>query len=204
MLRCERNRRGHCRPGRNRRRWFCDELPVRRDEPHARPMGGNATGGIMIGTRCGRQVMNWFIRGIFVIVIGAAPPGPLADDVTTPEATAAAFRSALEGGREQAVLALLVPELLVYESGDRNRSRTEYAAHHLRADMAFLAQARVRVLEQVVSTEGSSAWVATRSRIVAPSADLISTETLMLRRTPDGWRIWHIHWSSRKARREDG
>lgn len=148
--------------------------------------------------------MNWFIRGIFVIVIGAAPPGPLADDVTTPEATAAAFRSALEGGREQAVLALLVPELLVYESGDRNRSRTEYAAHHLRADMAFLAQARVRVLEQVVSTEGSSAWVATRSRIVAPSADLISTETLMLRRTPDGWRIWHIHWSSRKARREDG
>lgn len=147
--------------------------------------------------------MRWFIAGIFGIAIGAGSPGLLASDAATPEATAAAFRRALESGSEQAVLALLAPEALVYESGDRNRSRGEYAAHHLSSDMALLAKAHVRVLEQAASTEGSLAWVATRSRIVAPAADLISTETLVLRRTAPGWRIAHIHWSSRPARRED-
>lgn len=147
--------------------------------------------------------MNWFISGILGVVVGAASPGLLADEAGTPEAAAAAFRRALEGGREPAALALLAPELLVYESGDRDRSRAEYAARHLRADLAFLAKARVRILEQAASSEGSLAWVATRSRIVSPPTDLIGTETLVLRRTAEGWRIAHIHWSSRPARRED-
>ncbi len=147
--------------------------------------------------------MNWLIAGILGIALGAASPGLLADETGTPEAAAAAFRRALEGGSEAAVLALLAPELLVYESGDRDRSRAEYAAHHLRADLAFLAKARVRILEQAASAEGAFAWVATRSRIVSPPTDLIGTETLVLRRTAEGWRIAHVHWSSRPARRED-
>lgn len=148
--------------------------------------------------------MNWLVCGVLGIVIGAMSPGLLAEDSATPESTAAAFRRALESGQEQAALALLAPDVLVYESGDRNRSRDEYAARHLRADLAFLAKARVRQLEQKAWAHGDLAWVATRSRIAGRSLELIGTETLVLRRTPEGWRIVHIHWSSRPARREDG
>jgi len=31
------------------------------------------------------------------------------------------------------------------------------------------------------------------------SVKLVSTETMILRKNADGWRIVHIHWSSRPA-----
>ncbi|MGH8262826.1 MAG: nuclear transport factor 2 family protein [Steroidobacterales bacterium] len=46
------------------------------------------------------------------------------------------------------------------------------------------------------------AWVSTEARLTAPGAkptDIVSTETMILRIEPAGWRIVHIHWSSRQA-----
>ena len=47
------------------------------------------------------------------------------------------------------------------------------------------------------------AWVATRSRLTGEfqgkHVDSDSTETLVMHKTADGWRIAHIHWSSRAA-----
>ena len=137
------------------------------------------------------------------MVLGAASLALSATDAASPVSTVNAFRRALESGQEQAALELLAPELLVYESGDQNRTRGEYAAHHLRADMAFLAKVRVRMLEQRASGDGALAWVATRSRISGPTADLVGTETMVLRREAAGWRIVHVHWSSRPATRND-
>lgn len=144
--------------------------------------------------------LTWAIVGI---ALGAVPIALPAQDAASPVSTVNAFRQALETGNERAALELLAPELLVYESGDQNRTRSEYAAHHLMADMAFLAKVRVRVLDQSTSAEGALAWVATRSRITGGPIDLIGTETMVLRRDPDGWRIVHVHWSSRPATRND-
>jgi hypothetical protein len=147
--------------------------------------------------------MRRLIGVILGLTLGAVPAISQAQDQASPLATVNAFRLALESGRESAALELLAPELLVYESGDLNRTRSEYAAHHLTADMAFLAKALVRVLDQRTSGDGALAWVATRSRITWPSGDLVGTETMVLRREPDGWRIVHVHWSSRPATRND-
>ena len=50
---------------------------------------------------------------------------------------------------------------------------------------------------------GEIAWIATEGRIEAHAAgkpaDRLTTETVILRRTPAGWRIVHVHWSSRVA-----
>ena len=51
--------------------------------------------------------------------------------------------------------------------------------------------------------EGDVAWVATESLLEAKEDGkdllLLSTETMLLRKTDAGWTIVHIHWSSRKA-----
>lgn len=115
-----------------------------------------------------------------------------------------AFRRALESGQREAALALLAPQLLVYESGEVNRSREHYAADHLDADLAFLANAKVQVLEQAATQQGDTAWVTTVSRIESAAGTLVGTETLVLRREAAGWRIAHIHWSSRRTKVPDG
>lgn len=144
--------------------------------------------------------LTWTIMGIALGVIPVAAPAQDAKDAVL---TVTVFRRALESGNETAALRLLAPELLIYESGDQDRSRSNYAKHHLGADMAFLAKAKVRVLEQTSSGDRGLAWVATRSRIVSGARELIGTETMVLRSGTDGWRIVHIHWSSRPATRND-
>ena len=147
--------------------------------------------------------MTPLLRVILGLALGAVAVTLPAQDQASPVRTVNAFRLALESGNESAALEFLAPELLVYESGDQNRTRSEYAAQHLKADMAYLAKVRVRVLEQTASGEGTLAWVATRSRITGASGDFVGTETLVLRREPLGWRIVHVHWSSRPATRKD-
>jgi ketosteroid isomerase-like protein len=48
---------------------------------------------------------------------------------------------------------------------------------------------------------GDLSWVATESELHATDdgkpMTLLSTETMVLRKTDGGWRIVHIHWSSR-------
>jgi len=136
------------------------------------------------------------------MLLAAAGPVP-ALDMMDPVGTASAFGAALARGDEVTVKSLLAPDVLIYESGGQEGSRDEYAAHHLKADMAFLAGAQVRVLDRKHGVSGDLAWVATRSRIAGmhkdKPVDVFSTETLVLKRAPGGWRIAHIQWSSRPA-----
>jgi mono/diheme cytochrome c family protein len=119
----------------------------------------------------------------------------------TPLALAQALQAALSTGDAGTVEALLDPEVLILESGGAERSRAEYAAHHLQSDMAFLKDTRYTLLRQTGDRVGDLAWVASESRITGGSGDnsvdLMSTETLVLKRTADGWVIVHVHWSSR-------
>jgi mono/diheme cytochrome c family protein len=49
-----------------------------------------------------------------------------------------AFGDALQSGDTQTATRLMSPTVLIYEGGGAERSRDEYASHHMQADMAFL------------------------------------------------------------------
>lgn len=118
-----------------------------------------------------------------------------------PAAAIIAFHAALSSGDEQAVMAALSPEVLIFESGGAERSRAEYASHHMKSDMAFLKQMKLDLIMQHATVQGDSAWVVSESRIHGrykdADIDLVSTETAVLEHGVDGWIIVHLHWSSR-------
>lgn len=147
-----------------------------------------------------------YVALALTLLLAAAPAR--AQDVRDPAGTAAAFTAALVAGDEAAVKALLDPDALIYESGGQESSRDEYAAHHMKGDMAFLARARIQVLDRRHGMSGDLAWVATRSRITGTRkdrpVDVFSTESLVLKRAGPGWRIVHIQWSSRPVKPKVG
>lgn len=134
----------------------------------------------------------------------ASPPGAtLPAGSVEPVAVVERFFRALAAGDTASASAVLDPSVLIYEGGGAERSRQEYASHHLGADAAFLKNISHRLLSRTADAAGDLAWVATETRLTArapdASTDLISTETMVLRRTGSAWRIVHIHWSNRPA-----
>lgn len=135
----------------------------------------------------------------------AAPAAEAASEVPA-EAEAAvaavdAFGKALAAGDFKTVETLLDPEVLILESGGAERDRDEYMGHHAIADAQFLMNAHVKAGRRRARVSGDLAWVGTESELHATDdgkpLTLLSTETMVLRRTEAGWRIVHIHWSSR-------
>jgi mono/diheme cytochrome c family protein len=119
----------------------------------------------------------------------------------SPAATVDRFQSLLAEGDTAAAAQVLDSRVLIYEGGQAEKSREEYAAHHLQADAKFLKNATLRVLSRTGDSKGDLAWVATESELTpsgAKAASLVTTETMILNRVGQGWRIAHIHWSSRK------
>lgn len=120
-----------------------------------------------------------------------------------PLGVAKALHAALSSGDAAAVERLLAPDVLIMEGGNVERSRKEYAAHHLQSDVKFMKQVSYKLDRQTSDTGAALAWVASEARMSGAPAgkaiDLISTETLVMKKTPSGWQIVHIHWSSRSA-----
>lgn len=127
------------------------------------------------------------------------------DDVAAPAVAAVdAFHAALGSGDADAVLALLSEDVLVLEEGGAERSRDEYAGHHLPADMTFAAATTAEVTRRAARVEGDVAWVLTEGRTTGAfngrPVNRLTAETMILHRDGDAWRIRHIHWSSRAPR----
>lgn len=135
-------------------------------------------------------------------VRGAPGAGPAVSSAVPagPRALAETFNRALAIGDAGTVRALLLPDVLIYESGGAETSAAEYAGQHMPGDMAFLANLKREPLSQESGGGGATAWVATRSRLTGrfkgKDMDLDSTETLVMAHTEAGWRIAHVHWSS--------
>ena len=112
-----------------------------------------------------------------------------------------AFSTALQAADLGRAGALLAEDVLILESGGAERSKEEYLGGHAGHDAEFLKTAQVQLVHRTARREGGLAWVGTESELHAskdgkPMA-LLSTETMVLKNTPNGWRIVHIHWSSR-------
>lgn len=115
-----------------------------------------------------------------------------------------AFHAALGSGDAAAALALLAEDVVVLEEGGAERSRDEYAGHHLPADMTFAAATTAETTRRAAWVQGDIAWVLTEGRTTGEfndrPVDRLTAETMVLHRDGDAWRIRHIHWSSRAPR----
>ncbi|HEX6072099.1 MAG TPA: nuclear transport factor 2 family protein [Sphingomicrobium sp.] len=134
----------------------------------------------------------------FALALGsAAGAAPIADAAAVVDA----FHSALAKGDTRAAAALLADDALIFEGGGAERGKAEYAAHHLGADAAFSQAVRSVTTRRSGDSAGDIAWVASEGRMTGSykgrAIDQRTTETMVLRKTGEGWRIVHIHWSSR-------
>lgn len=129
------------------------------------------------------------------------------EDITPSAADAVkvvdAFSAAIKAAKITDAGNLLDPKALILESGSSERIRDEYLQSHAMADAAFMQTAQQQLRYRQARAEGNVAWVGSESmlRTVKDGKEVVilSTETMVLRKGQDGWRIIHIHWSSRPA-----
>lgn len=114
------------------------------------------------------------------------------------------FSSALQAGDLDLAGSLLAEDVLILESGGAEHSRAQYLGGHAKDDAQFLKGVHTQVMRRTAKAEGDLAWVGTESelhgRTDGKPTTVLGTETMLLRRDADGWRIVHIHWSSRPKR----
>lgn len=146
------------------------------------------------------------MRSSFALVTLMIAAAPLAGQEATDSARQAevrsvvdAFHAALAAGDSVAALDRLHPDVLIYESGHAETFE-EYRSGHLASDMAFAAAVRRERTGHSTDLWGDTALFTSESRTTGTwrgrEIDARGVETMVLVRTPDGWRIRHIHWSS--------
>ncbi|MDP9421404.1 MAG: nuclear transport factor 2 family protein [Pseudomonadota bacterium] len=126
--------------------------------------------------------------------------GAVASSARPAAAAVDAFHAALRSGNTKAALSHLAENALIYEAGGVERGRQEYASHHLGADSAFSQAVPSTVTRRAGEAVGNIAWIATEGRTTGTfkgkAVDRVTTETMVLRRQGNAWKIVHIHWSS--------
>src|SRR5262245_37221628 len=118
-----------------------------------------------------------------------------------PAAVVDRFYAALSKGDLATVKSLLDPQALVLESGGAEHSAAEYLGGHAKDDAAFLKGARQQVARRTARVDGNLAWVGSEGTLSATHDGkpivLATSETMVLMKAGDDWKIVHIHWSSR-------
>ena len=115
------------------------------------------------------------------------------------------FFDSLSSGNLNQAAGLLDPGVVILESGGAEHSAAEYLENHAKADAEYLKGARQTLKRRTARIAGNIAWVATESELEtlkeSKSVVAAATETMVLRSTDSGWKIVHIHWSSRTKSR---
>ena len=146
------------------------------------------------------------MKTISLFLIATALTVTSASYANEPQEVLAAFQAALMAGDKAKVEALLAPDITIYESGYVERSRAEYAEHHLAGDIAFAKTSTNKVLKTTERIEGNVAviWQETETTLKTKSKGkdlrMLGTETSILQKVGDSWSIVHVHWSSRKVK----
>ena len=142
---------------------------------------------------------------IFAAAAVCALPSPAAAQAADGEearvrATVEGFKDALRSGDGDAALALLHADVRIFESGHAE-TKEEYASGHLAGDMAFLSAVESTTTWSSVDVRADLAVYLSEYETTGTfrdrEIDAHGTETMLLVRTANGWKIRHIHWSSR-------
>jgi ketosteroid isomerase-like protein len=116
-------------------------------------------------------------------------------------ATVDRFFDALSAGDIERAGAELDPQVIILEDGGAEHSAAEYLGGHARDDAEFLKAAQQTPGRRTARVSGDLAWIASESELHVQQdgkpMTIASTETMVLRSTDAGWKIVHIHWSSR-------
>ena len=133
----------------------------------------------------------------------AAPARPAQGDSADVVQTVRRLDQLMESGDSLGVMALLTDDAVVLESGSIE-SRAEYRSHHLASDIEFSRAVKGEDTIRKVTVRGDAAWVAstsiTQGTFRGRPVNSTGAELVTLVRTPAGWRISAIHWSSRARR----
>jgi ketosteroid isomerase-like protein len=115
-----------------------------------------------------------------------------------------AFHDALAEGDRAAALETLDDGVQIYEQGWVESSKAEYAKAHLAGDLKFARSTTSQLTSRSGSLLGDLAFVTSEGRTTGvfegKLVNSITLETMVLRHFADGWRIVHIHWSSRSPK----
>jgi ketosteroid isomerase-like protein len=118
-------------------------------------------------------------------------------------ATVERFHRALADADSAGALALLTNDVQILESGGAE-DRAEYRSHHLGADIEFARAVPSQRTATSVRVHGDVAWATSTSTTQGTfrerAINSAGAELMVLVRTPQGWRIAAIHWSSRNRR----
>jgi ketosteroid isomerase-like protein len=129
--------------------------------------------------------------------------GTAAADSADVAATVERFHRALATADSAGALALLTPDVTILESGGVE-DRAEYRSHHLGSDIEFARAVPSRRGPMAVRVHGDVAWATSTSTTEGTfrgrAINSSGAELMVLVRTPQGWRIAAIHWSSRNRR----
>ncbi len=142
--------------------------------------------------------------GICLLLLAAIATGAAAqaapDDSAAVARAVAAYHDALARGDSAAALRLLAPDAVILEAGGRE-TLAEYRSHHLPADIEFTRAVPSRRDPVQVTLAGEVAWAASTSETQGSfngrAVDSRGAELMVLTRSPSGWLIRAIHWSSR-------
>jgi ketosteroid isomerase-like protein len=126
-----------------------------------------------------------------------------ASDSAAAVAVVRRFNGLLTAGDSLGALALLMDDAIVLESGGME-TRAEYRSHHLPADIEYARAVRSERMVRRASVRGDVVWVSSTSTAQGEfrgrPVNSVGAELMVLVRTPTGWKISAIHWSSRTRR----
>lgn len=136
---------------------------------------------------------------LIALALGALAVPPASAQTQVPSEVVDAFHFALKSGDRRKALEQLTADVVVFEQGKLDRTRTEYARRHLAEDIGFATVTQRTVARRSVKLQGNVAWVTsvnrTRGKFKNRSVDFTTDETMILTRVGGKWRIVHIHWS---------
>ena len=145
------------------------------------------------------------ILPLLLLLLGTVAPARALGQADSAEVASVVHRyhHALAAGDSVAALALLTADAVILESGGME-TRAEYRSHHLPADIEFARAIASERSEVGVRVQGDAAWASststTQGEFRGRQINSAGAELMVLVRTPDGWRIAAIHWSSRARR----
>lgn len=148
------------------------------------------------------------MRSLWAALVGlalgcASTPAIAQGDSAEVARVVTAYHHAMSQGDSAAALALLSSDAVILESGGVE-TRDEYRSHHLPADIAFAMAVAGQRSSPRVSVRGDVAWAwstsSSQGEFRGRPVNSAGAELMVLTRTPGGWKINAIHWSSRARR----
>jgi len=110
------------------------------------------------------------------------------------------FAAALSRGDMGQIKALVASDAIIFEEGSVEWSFAEYERNHLPHDIKFMRRVERTVKDQQEIRQGPLAIVLTQAELKGKNASIIHMamlETMILKQSSTGWKIVHIHWSSK-------